>query len=107
MDKMNQEKIEILDILIKQRESIEKLKQASKSQSKREFDEFTQRQVVYQDRRNLRMNINESLKLDPSLLIGDGVKVDKSDSSISIKKHNTNSSSNAIIQENKNLLKPN
>jgi len=53
------------------------------------------------------MNINESLKLDPSLLIGDGVKVDKSDSSISIKKHNTNSSSNAIIQENKNLLKPN
>jgi len=105
MDKMNQEKIEILDILIKQRESIEKLKQASKSQSKREFDEFTQRQVVYQDRRNLRMNINESLKLDPSLL--DGVKVDKSDSSISIKKHNTNSSSNAIIQENKNLLKPN
>jgi len=105
MDKMNQEKIEILDILIKQRESIEKLKQASKSQSKREFDEFTQRQVVYQDRRNLRMNINESLKLDPSLL--DAVKVDKSDSSISIKKHNTNSSSNAIIQENKNLLKPN
>jgi len=105
MDKMNQEKIEILDILIKQRESIEKLKQASKSQSKREFDEFTQRQVVYQDRRNLRMNINESLKLDPSLL--DGAKIDKSDSSISIKKHNTNSSSNAIIQENKNLLKPN
>lgn len=30
MDKMNQEKLEIIEILIKQRESIEKLKEASK-----------------------------------------------------------------------------
>lgn len=31
MEKMNQEKLEIIEILIKQRESIEKLKEASKN----------------------------------------------------------------------------
>lgn len=48
MEKMNQEKLEIIEILIKQRESIEKLKEASKIKNiNYEKDELnTPRQVV-------------------------------------------------------------
>lgn len=48
MEKMNQEKLEIIEILIKQRESIEKLKEASKIKNiNNEKDNLnTPRQVV-------------------------------------------------------------
>jgi len=81
MDKINQEKLEIIEILIKQRESIQKLREASNTKNIREYDDSfnTPRQIVYQDRRKLRFEMNENLKNDTlkNVLI-----MDKSDASI-------------------------